>query len=87
MYETEQLIFVQMQKTGSTHIAKILAEIFKGPPSKRRQGEALSGNREPTQQRQNNFIINSQSMGLVRLSLGFRLQRKRGPEESRRRKQ
>jgi hypothetical protein len=39
MYETEQLIFVQMQKTGSTHIAKILAEIFKGPPPNEGKGK------------------------------------------------
>jgi hypothetical protein len=34
MYETEELIFVQMQKTGSTHIASLLAEVFQaGQPN------------------------------------------------------
>jgi hypothetical protein len=32
MYETEQLVFVQLQKAGSTHIAKLLAKILNGHP-------------------------------------------------------
>jgi hypothetical protein len=34
MYETENLIYVQLQKTGSTHIAKMLAEILNGSAPK-----------------------------------------------------
>lgn len=33
MYETDKLIFVQMQKTASTHIASLLAQIFNAGPA------------------------------------------------------
>jgi hypothetical protein len=39
MYETEDLILLQMQKAGSTHIAKILAHVFKGHPPNEGEGK------------------------------------------------
>jgi hypothetical protein len=39
MYETKDLIFLQMQKAGSTHIAKLLSEIFRGPAPNEGKGK------------------------------------------------
>jgi hypothetical protein len=39
MYEIKDLIFLQMQKSGSTHIAKLLSEIFNGPAPNEGKGK------------------------------------------------
>lgn len=39
MYETDKLVFVQMQKTGSTHIATLLSAITNGPQPNEGEGK------------------------------------------------